>query len=262
MAARTGGALMMLLDNAKGNYRFVRGYGAPFSSGAVADSGFEVVHATFRPFAPLADGYRRIENHMHEAGRPLNAVCGVELRIPEPLTPAGFDEFNRGYIERLTSWGVMVDGLNPVARTNVAPASARLPGPSIYGFYYTVPANKDARPGFVLAGVPEIASRAQGKREIVAAGDVSPEGLRRKTACVMQALGGLFGEMGLGWADASSVNLYTVHDLYPLFSSDLLPALGAAAFRGIRWHYSRPPVIGLELEIDGYSAREELVLAP
>ena len=37
---------------------------------------------------------------------------------------------------------------------------------------------------------------------------------------------------------------------------------GAAAYRGIRWHYARPPVIGLELEIDGYAARQELVLAP
>ena len=47
----------MLLDNAKGNYKFVRGYGAPFSSGALADSGFEIVHASFRPLARLTDGY-------------------------------------------------------------------------------------------------------------------------------------------------------------------------------------------------------------
>jgi hypothetical protein len=252
----------MLLDNAKGNYRFIRGYGAPFSSGVVAHSGFEVAHASFKPFAPLLDGYRLIENHMREAGRPINAVCGIELRIPQALTPAGFDDFNRGYVERLASWGMMIDGLNPVARTNVAPAFARIAGPSIHGFYYTIPAGKDPRPGFVLAGVPEIASRQGGKLEIVAEGDVSLDGLRRKTACVMQALGGLLREIEAGWADATSVNLYTVHDLFPLFSSDLLPALGAAAYRGIRWHYSRPPVVGLELEIDGYAAREEMVIAP
>lgn len=254
----------MLLDNARGNYKFVRGYGAPFSSGALADSGFEIVHATFKPLARLADGYGLIERHLRDAGRPLNAVCGVELRIPAALTPAGFDEFNRGYIERLTTWGVMVDGLNPVARTNVAPASSPLAEPSIYGFYYTVPAvgGAAARPGFVLAGVPEVASRAGGKREIVAAGDVSLDGLRRKNACVLEALAGLLREMKLTWAEASAVNLYTVHDLYPLFASDLLPALGAAAYRGIRWHYARPPVIGLELEIDGYAARQELVLSP
>ncbi|MGH7913086.1 MAG: 2-amino-5-chloromuconate deaminase CnbZ [Candidatus Binataceae bacterium] len=252
----------MLLDNPNGNFKFIRGYGLPFSSGALASPGFEIVHATFKPLARLADGYRLIERQLSDAGRPINAVCGIELRIPAPLTPAGFDEFNRGYIERLTAWDVMIDGLNPIARTNVAPAASPIGEPSLHGFYYTAPAMGAARPAFVLAGVPEVASREGGKREIAAAGDVSTEGLRRKNACVLEALGGLLREMNLGWSEASAVNLYTVHDMHPLFATDLLPALGAGAYRGIRWHYARPPVIGLELEIDGYAARQELVLAP
>ena len=218
----------MLLDNPKGNYKFVRGYGAPFSSGALANSGFEIVHATFKPLARLADGYGLIERHLREAQRPLNAVCGIELRIPAALTPAGFDEFNRPYIERLTAWGVMVDGLNPVASTNVAPASSPPRRPSLYGFYYTVPAwAPRVRPSCSPA-CPRW-PRAKAAKEVVAAGDVSLEGLRRKTACIMEALGGLLGEMKLGWSEASAVNLYTVHDMHPLFASDLLPALGAAA---------------------------------
>src|ERR1700686_137486 len=155
----------MLLDNTRGNFKFVRGYGAPFSSGALASPGFEIVHGSFKPLARLADGYGIIESHMREAGRPINAVCGIELRIGAPLTPAGFDEFNRGYIERLTAWGVMVDGSNPVARTNVAPAASPVGEPSLYGFYYTVPAVGAARAGFVLAGVPEGASAGGGQRE-------------------------------------------------------------------------------------------------
>ena len=252
----------MLLENARGNFKFVRGYGAPFSSGALANPGFEIVHATFKPLARLVDGYGLIERHLREAGRPLNAICGIELRIPAALTPAGFDEFNRPYVERLTAWGLMIDGLNPVARTNVAPATTPLAEPSLYGFYYTVRAVGPARPAFVLAGVPEVASREGGKREIAAAGDVSLEGLRRKNTCILETLGGLLHEMSLGWNEASAVNLYTVHDLHPLFATDLFPALGAAAYRGIRWHYARPPVLGLELEIDGYAARQELVLTP
>jgi hypothetical protein len=240
----------------------VAGYGAPFSSGAVANAGFEIVHASFRPLARLTEGYGLIERHMRDAGRPINAVCGIELRMPEALTADGFDEFNRGYIERLTAWGLMVDGLNPAARTNVAPATSALAEASLYGFYYTLRAVGASRPAFVLAGVPEVASREGGRRTIVAAGDVSPAGLRRKTTCILDALGGVLREMQLGWSEASAVNLYTVHDMHPLFASDLLPALGAAAYRGVRWHYARPPVIGLDLEIDGYAARQELVLAP
>lgn len=250
----------MLLDNPRGNFSFVRGYGAPFSAAAVAAPGFDLVHITFKPLARMADGFAAIERHLREVGRPINALCGIELRIPAPLTPAGFDEFNRGYIERLSAWGVHVDGANPVARTNVALEVNPVAEPSMYGFYYTVTTGV-AEPGFVLAGVPEIASRQGSKREIVAAGDVSAEGMRRKTVCVLDGLGAVLGEIGRRWDDATAVNLYTVRDAYPLLANALLPALGGGGQRGIRWHYARPPVIGLELEIDGYAACCELLLA-
>ena len=252
----------MLIENPKGNYKFASGRGMPFSSGALADPGFAIVHASFSPPIKLSDGYGAIEQHLRGAGRPLNAVCGIELRIPAALTPQGFDEFNRAYLERIAAWGVMLDRTNPIARTNVAPAVTTLAEPSLLGFYYTVPDASASRPAFVLAGAPEMATRDDGKREIVALGDVSPEALRRKTLCVLDNLGRLLSEMKLQWRDASAINLYTIHDLHPLFATDLIPTIGEAAFRGIRWHYSRPPVVGLELEIDCYAARDELILKP
>ena len=84
----------MLIDNPKGGFSFVKGIG-PFSSGAVANAGFEIVHAVAIPVIKLDDGYEVIERHLRDAGRPMNAVCGMELRIPKPLTPAGFNEFNQ-----------------------------------------------------------------------------------------------------------------------------------------------------------------------
>src|SRR5215831_8812673 len=249
----------MLLDNPKGNYKFLKGAGVPFSAGALADSGFEIVHAGFKPLVRLSQGFELIERQLDAAGRPINAVCGIELRIPGALTPAGFEGFNRDYLERITAWGVVIDGLNPIARTNVAPAAVPIAESSLYGFYYTVPARGSERPDFVLAGAPEMTSR-DGRREVVAAGDVSLEGLRRKTACVLETLGKQLAEMKAAWNDATAVNLYTVHDLHPLIATDLLPALGSAGHRGIRWHFARPPVQGLELEIDCYAARQELIV--
>jgi hypothetical protein len=250
----------MLIENAKGNFSFIRGFGPPFSSGGVASAGFDVVHVTLKPLARLSDGFALIERHTREAGRPINAVCGIELRIGKPLTQAGFDDFNRGYIERLKGWGVFVGESNPIARTNVALEVSSVAEPSMYGFYYTVPATGAARPAFVIAGAAEVASREGGRAEVVARDDVSTEGMRRKTACVLALLRERLEEMKVGWKDASGVNLYTVHDLHPIFATDLLPALGPAGQRGIRWHYARPPVVGLELEIDGYAAHRELVL--
>jgi hypothetical protein len=60
---------------------------------------------------------------------------------------------------------------------------------------------------------------------------------------------------------ATAVNVYTVFDLHPLLATVLLPVLGGASHSGITWHYARPPVSGLDLEIDARAARSELILA-
>ena len=49
----------MLVANPKGNYSFVRGI-APYSGGAVAADGFEIVHARFGQPVPLAAGFERV----------------------------------------------------------------------------------------------------------------------------------------------------------------------------------------------------------
>jgi hypothetical protein len=54
--------------------------------------------------------------------------------------------------------------------------------------------------------------------------------------------------LGFGWADTSASQVYTVHNLYP-FLADEIVARGAARF-GLTWHYCRPPVRGLEYEMD------------
>jgi hypothetical protein len=58
----------------------------------------------------------------------------------------------------------------------------------------------------------------------------------------------------------TGVNLYTVHDLHPLLPSILIPLLGAASGLGITWYHARPPVGGLEVEVDARAVGTELVL--
>ena len=249
----------MLIDNPKGGFSFVKGAG-PFSSGAVANAGFEIVHAVAVPVIALDDGYGVIERHLREAGRPMNAVCGMELRIPKPLTPAGFNEFNQGYLKHLAAWDVQVDGSNPIARTNVAIAIAPVAAPALFGFYYTMPATTPSRT-FVLAGAGEVKSAHGNNLEIVAGNDVWASGLTQKTKFVLDRLGEHLAEMKMTWADATAVNLYTVHDAYLVFASTILPAIGSAAQRGLTWHYSRPPIDAMHLEIDAHAALREIVIA-
>jgi hypothetical protein len=254
----------MVIENDKGNYRFIRG-GGPFSSGCAAQPGFEIVHAAIRPFATLTQGFQLVERHLRDNHRPIDALCGMHLRIPQPLTLKDFEEFNRPYIERLKSWGLETDGTNPVARTNVALEVSAVHEAMLAGFYYTDPADgsADRRDGtFVLSGAAEMRVGEGGRRELVAAGDVSADGIRRKLECVIEGLTGHLRELRLDWDQATAVNLYTVHEVHHVLAPMLLPAIGAAAQIGLNWYYSRPPVIGLEVEIDAHAVRRELVLAP
>jgi hypothetical protein len=249
----------MLIENVRGDYTFIRGIG-PFSAGVRAHSGFEIVHTGLRPFAPLSRGYDVVEHRLRDLKRPIEALCGMQLRIPQPLSRDGFEEFNRPYIEKLRGWGLEVEGANPVTRTNVALAASGVTEPMLAGFFYTIPAVGDD-PHWILSGVPEIASR-DGRVRIVAPGDTSLNGLVQKTQCVLDILRKHLAELRLSWDQATAINLYAVHDFHPLMESTLLPAIGAGSRAGVTWHYSRPPVTGLELEIDAWSVARDEILKP
>jgi hypothetical protein len=68
-----------------------------------------------------------------------------------------FPKFNQGYLDILDEWGLPVDGVNPVARTNVA-AEGEPPGEAVlYAFSYTVPQeNNHLPPTFIIAGAGEL----------------------------------------------------------------------------------------------------------
>ncbi|MGH7248916.1 MAG: 2-amino-5-chloromuconate deaminase CnbZ, partial [Pseudomonadota bacterium] len=77
---------------------------------------------------------------------------------------------------------------------------------------------------------------------------------------ILEAQGVRLDEMRVSWNDVSAVNLYTVHDIHPLLATTILQALGEAGRYGVNWVYARPPVTGLDLEIDGHAVRREIVL--
>jgi hypothetical protein len=247
----------MLKTNTKGDYSFLAATG-PFSAAVKALPGFEIVHVRLLPLLPLNNGYPRVEQYLQQVQRPLSTLCGMELRIPKVLSRNGFEQFNRPYIERLRTWGLEVDGVNPVTRTNVVFEATPVREPMLAGFYYVSPSSTAAE-SFVLSGVPEIASREGGGR-VVAPGDTSLEGLQQKLDCILRVLSGYLSEMKLAWERTTTISLYTVYDVYPLFASLLLPVLGSASHAGITWYNARPPVEGLDVEVDARGVGRELVI--
>src|SRR5262249_4188976 len=94
----------MLIENPTGNFTFIKGIG-PFSFGAVAHPRYEIVHATFHPMPPLPQGFTLVQRYLQLFQRPLQALCGMELRIPRPLSPQAFNEFNQPYRAKLVPAG-------------------------------------------------------------------------------------------------------------------------------------------------------------
>src|SRR2546422_6377101 len=115
----------MQSQNTAGNYHFLGAEGRPFSNGAAADPGFDLVHATFERPLPLDRGLEAAARHLDKASRPVQSITGFELRIPEPFDSRRFEEFNHGYGERVTALGLLADGLlRPAHTTRCAAATA------------------------------------------------------------------------------------------------------------------------------------------
>lgn len=64
--------------------------------------------------------------------------------------------------------------------------------------------------------------------------------------------------LGFSWKDAVSTQAYSVRDIGSYVGPEIA-ARGAAA-GGLSWHFARPPVEGLEFEMDVRHAAREIVL--
>ena len=185
------------------------------------------------------------------------ALCAVELRSPEPFTFDGFAEFNSGYRQILERWGVFVDGMNPIARTNVAPAIAPPREPVLLGFAYTRATTSDAST-FVVAGAGELPEGRLAAGDIVAAGDISPDGLHHKAAFVLDLMSSRLHGLGASWSHVTVADVYTIHPLQGVLCQRIAPALADPGTALMNWHFSRPPIQDIEFEMDLRGVRAEL----
>jgi hypothetical protein len=249
-----------LLPGPDPSYRFLPG-GEPYSSGAVATPGWEVVHVTLQSPVPWRAGFAAIERHLRVLGRPRTALCAVELRIPAPLTFAGFAEFNASYRAVLGEWGLLVDGRNPVARTNVAPVVGPPPEPSLYAFSHTVAAETAGGPTFVAAGSGELRPGPASRESVVRPDEMSPDAMREKAAWVMGVMQSRLAGLRGTWADVTAVGVYTAHPLESFLATEILAVMGPAAIHGVHWYLSHPPIAGLAYEMDLRGVRRELRLS-
>lgn len=242
---------------APGGYRYISAV-FQYSGGVAAEAGFEMVRARLSKPLPIAAGFAAVETHLKAIGRPGTAFAACELRSRTPFTEQGFIDFNRHYVQTLQRWGIYKNEINPVARTNVCPEFDKPAGPSLYAFSYTVPSTS-MRGSFILAGGGEARSgKGPYSERIVRYGEHSPGALRDKVRFVVAEMGARLTALGFGWQDALSTQAYTVHDIGPLMAEEFVKRGIAAG--GLSWHFCRPPVEGLDYEMDVRGAAQEIVI--
>jgi hypothetical protein len=243
----------------KAGYRYVKGV-FQYSAGVAALPGFTLRRARLRQVMPLEEGFDFIEAHLRSEGLEPAAFCACELRSPAPFSEEEFAAFNRVYVGTLERWGLIRDGVNPVARTNVCPEFHKPPGPGFHAFTYAVPDSTNQTGSFVIAGSGE-APEGKGtyRDNAIRLGDVSADGLREKAVWVFGEMERRMAALGFGWADTTGSHVYTVHDIHPFLASGAVVPAGALAC-GLTWHFARPPVQGLDYEMDARGVAYEEVI--
>lgn len=242
----------------RAGYGFIPG---PFqySAGVVARPGHVIERVRFMRPVPLADGFAGIETFLAAEQLPLTAFCACELRSPAPFDDAGFTAFNRTYAGTLARWGIVQGEENPVARSNVCPEIDPPTEPGFHAFSFVRLARVPGPTTFVVAGSGE-AQEGPGpyRDKTVRYGETGADAIAEKLRFVVGQMERRMAALGVSWAGTTATQVYSVHDFHAALAPDLV-ARGAAP-SGIDWHFCRPPVVGLEYEMDCRGVYQECVL--
>ena len=84
--------------------------------------------------------------------------------------------------------------------------------------------------------------------------------MREKASYVMQVMEQRLAGLGGSWDLIDATDVYTIYPLDGILEEILLPPLGPARRHGIRWHYTRPPVVDIDFEMDLHGVVSEQIL--
>jgi hypothetical protein len=230
-----------------GTYRYLPAI-PPYSSGVAAEGGHEIIGLRFETPPPVADGFARLDRECADRGLAPTALVGFELRSRVPFGFGEFDEFNDEYRALLDERGLLEDGVNPIARTNVVPVRSAPDEPVLLSAFLVRECDGPGGTDFVVAGGGELDGPLDPER-ITARGDTSAEGLTRKAVHVVEEMRQRLAGLGKTPWCPTLVNVYTAHEIPALTDLllDRLPAVQRCGF--VRWP-TRPPLVEIEFEMD------------
>ena len=248
------------MEFAPGNYRFLPSV-FQYSGGVAAQPGYQIKRVRFRTPVPVPEGFDFIQRFIRAAGRPATALCACELRSPAPFTEGGFLAFNETYAAQLARWGLLQGHINPVARSNVCPEVEPPATPSFHAFCFTIETSQWA-PTFVVSGSGEAMEGLPGNYadRAVRRNETTPDAIRDKARFVVGEMERRLDLLGFDWHATTIVQVYTVHDFHGLLPDEIVRR--GAGRSGVTWHYARPPLLGLEYEMDCAGVNLEVIVDP
>jgi hypothetical protein len=237
-----------MLHLARSGYCFAEGV-SQYSAGVAAEAGFGMTRVQFTDPIPLRTGLERAERIIQEAGRPVNALCAVELRSPSAFTEEAFMEFNADYTSILQDWGLIgSNGLNPIARSHVCPSLFPVSEPSVHAFSFTE-VRAGASGDFVISGSAEAPEGHPAYRDhIESFRDLSTSGLQQKARFVTAELRRRISTLGLAEVSPNVIQIYSVHNVQSILITEVLRPLRVR--HAATWVVATPPVLDLEYEMD------------
>lgn len=230
-----------------GSYKFLPAIPA-YSAGVAAMPGYEIAALRFLDSPSLAHGFERIDREISSRGLPSSALVGLELRCPAAFDFDGFAKFNDQYRQLLVERALLIGDTNPVARTNVIPIHEAPTEPSIFTAFIVHPSSVSGGVDFIVAGAGEVNGNL-GPENIVARGDINPQGLLKKANFVLDEMEARLVALGADTNSPTTINVYTAHDIDHLCTlmATRLPAAGRNGF--VRW-LAQPPISEIEFEMD------------
>ena len=230
-----------------GSFRFLPAITA-YSAGFAASDGFEITALRLHDCPTLAVGFERIDKEIQRRGLDPTALAGLQLRSPGAFSFEGFAAFNDEYRQSLIKRGLIIDGVNPISRTNVIPIDQGPAVPTIAVAFIVHSSQGRGGSDFVVAGAGEVDGDL-GPENIVARGDLSQKGLSLKVDCVLNIMLERLDALGASGQSPTTVNVYTAHEITGL-SGMIEKKLPTVSKNGYSTWLTRPPVKEIEFEMD------------
>lgn len=232
-----------------GAYAFLPG-DVTISKGIVATPGHRLIHMRLRTLLPYHGGFGAISVLLGRLGVPLSALCGVELRVPQPLSFEDFTALNQDYNRLLERYGLLIGGSGPMARTTVAPVVNPPAEISLASFTISVPALNTPGNEFLVSGAGDIRGQPYSAEAIVRPDENALDAPAEKIAFVLACLTTVLEQIGQPWADVRDIMVYTALEAAPPILEQMLTPLDPHLADRVRLLSSRPPLVGMGFEMD------------